>query len=169
MRLFAFLALFILLLASVFVTSAKGLFEKVIITDVQSQEKVKISPEDSTILTQFLIFNWRNGDLKNIPENLGRGYEILRGSMIDGIFEPFDKLIYYPSENGRRGVIHYIGLIDASGQVDGGSEYDNRWYKMDSIAEMHLRHVLFNDKVDKAVPSNTSLWLESLFSMFQYQ
>ena len=138
--------LLIVLLSALAVTiaAAKGIFPTVIITDTASGEIIELSPEHDDRLTQFFLFDWctKQPAPDLIPEN---GYEIARGGIDKGEFEPFDKLIYYPSDDHTRGLIHYIGLVNAEGEKDGWSEYDGHWFNANPQTEPYLRQLLLDE------------------------
>jgi len=133
-------------LFAVILTSAKGFFPTIKITDMATDTVIEIAGDDHDLLLEFFLFD-RCAPVSADELNLENGYEIQRGSVLMGIFEPFDMLVYYPSEDGKRGYIHYIGLVNARGVSDGSSEYDNRWYYANPRTEPYLRELLFDEPV----------------------
>jgi|GEM_PF-3293744 len=126
---------------------AKGAFTTIKITDVLSGDVIEILGEDYFNLSQFFLFDRCAPILSDDILELENGYEIQRGMVLLGEFEPFDKLVYYPNGVGRRGIIHYVGLVNAQGSPDGSSEYDNHWYFAHPQTEPYLRQLLFGERV----------------------
>lgn len=64
------------------------------------------------------------------PENLDTGVLITRYTPVDDVYiQPYDQLIYYPSENGSGGYVYYVG------PVNGTSNLDQKWYQGIPTAE----------------------------------
>lgn len=64
------------------------------------------------------------------PENLDTGVLITRYTPVDDVYiQPYDQLIYYPSDNGSGGYVYYVGT------VNGTSELDQKWYQGNPAAE----------------------------------
>ena len=135
---------------------AKGMFTTVRITDDATGDVIELVGDDHDMLTQFFLFDSCGHQSTADMQHLTNGYEIERGSVLMGTFEPFDKIVYYPAAKGQRGYIHYIGLVDARGNKDGGSEYDNHWFYVNPAAEPYLRELLFDEPVIES-PFGTSL------------
>lgn len=128
-------------------TIAKGGFPILIITNNSTDDTYEISGEEDFMLSQFALFD-RCSPLQadDLPE-LDEGYDIHRGGKLMNVFEPFDKLVYYPNVIGRRGVIHYVGLVNANDTPDGSSEFDDRWYFANPHIEPYLRELLLDERV----------------------
>ena len=149
------LVVMIVILVGAIPSIAKGAFPTLKITDAVTGDTLEVLSEDHYILSQFFLFD-RCAPLSfNDILELENAYEIQRGVELLGVFEPFDKLVYYPNVIGRRGIIHYIGLVNASGVADGGSEYDNHWFFANPQTEPYLRQVLFDERVIES-PFQTS-------------
>jgi hypothetical protein len=46
------------------------------------------------------------------PKNLGDGYNITAYLNLDGKIVPFVQMVYYPTEEGKPGYVHYIGRLN---------------------------------------------------------
>lgn len=46
------------------------------------------------------------------PKNLGEGYNITAYLNLDGKIMPFVQMVYYPTEEGRPGYVHYTGRLN---------------------------------------------------------
>lgn len=46
------------------------------------------------------------------PENLGQGYNITAHLNLDGKIVPFVEMVYYPTEEGKPGFVHYTGRLN---------------------------------------------------------
>ena len=46
------------------------------------------------------------------PKNLGEGYNITAYLNLDGKIVPFVQMVYYPTEEGRPGYVHYTGRLN---------------------------------------------------------
>lgn len=150
--------LLIMMCCGTLLIQAKGGFSTLKITDMATDESIQIDlNEADSNLSQFFLFD-RCAPQDSEDMNLGDGYEIQRGMTLLGEFEPFDMLIYYPAEHGKRGVIHYIGLVNANGTPDGSSEYDNRWYLTNPLAEPYLREFFLDE------PAVQSPFQQALFN-----
>jgi hypothetical protein len=75
------------------------------------------------------------------PTNLDMdvGYRLERGFYEENVetFVPWDASVYYPDPEGGRGYVFYDGIIN------GGSEYDKKWYRARMEAEALLQQVLY--------------------------
>lgn len=122
--------------------SAKGEWQQIIIRDAETDTAIEVHPESGSPLASFMVFEW-DSDIPE-PADPGIGYEIDRGGFSPNglVFEPFDRIIYYPGEEDERSVMQYVGLIDERGETDGWSEYDGRWFYMMSDADADLRELL---------------------------
>ena len=130
---------------SVILTYAKGAFTTVKITNTATGDVIEVDRFSNEQLSDFFLFDYcASQSVNHLPE-LGEGYEIQRGMVHQGTFEPFDMLVYYPDSEGGRGYIHYIGLVNARGVKDGSSEYDNRWFAASLDTEPYLRELLFEE------------------------
>jgi len=49
--------------------------------------------------------------MKQAPENLGQGYNISASLNLDGTMTPFVEMVYYPTEEGQPGYVHYTGRL----------------------------------------------------------
>lgn len=94
---------------------AKGNFAFISIAGPNLTETVRST--DPALTTDFLAF-FDFSDRVDVPKEPGPGYLVTR-YYIDGSHEtPFDQLHYYPAA----GLVYYDGI------VNGGSEYDGKWY-----------------------------------------
>lgn len=148
--------LFVIISTALFtgVVSAKGLFPTVTIYNPSTDTTVELAENASESLRQFFLFDWESGEIAEVPD-LENGFEIRRGSVENGQFEPFDMLVYYPATEEHPGYVHYIGLIDHNNRQDGWSEYDNNWYFVNSLIENELNTIVLGETVEQVtLPSH---------------
>jgi hypothetical protein len=68
------------------------------------------------------------------PNHLNNGVKITRYMPVDGVYiQPFDEMIYYPSEDGSGGYVYYVGT------VNGSSQLDQKWYQGNPQAEALIK------------------------------
>jgi len=71
-----------------------------------------------------------------LANNLGRGYLLERGYLNNEVFQPWDRVLYFPSPGGQRGYVYYLELIDGRGP------YDGHWYYVSPAGEAAFREAL---------------------------
>jgi hypothetical protein len=75
--------------------------------------------------------------LAKAPEGLGEGYNITAHLNLDGKLVPFIQMIYYPTNAGQAGYIHYTGRLDGETlrTVD-------EWHLLNRTADGALRDLM---------------------------
>lgn len=137
-----YLVLLLALVAVLPTALAKGPANKVTISGGALTEELVIT-EDETALQALSFMTLEDYETltDDAPEGIsGEGYLITRyyeDSRSPGRFTPFDEVNYYADPNGEfLGHIHYLGI------VNGGSEYDGRWFRASRSGQMTLNEVL---------------------------
>jgi len=75
--------------------------------------------------------------LAKAPEGLGEGYNITAHLNLDGKLVPFIQMIYYPTNEGQAGYVHYTGRLDGEAlrTVD-------EWHLLNRTADGALRDLM---------------------------
>ncbi len=144
--------LILIVLFAVFgVTHAKGPASKITITGPELLEPIEIT--DANVLAP-LSFGVLENSFKHVlavPDSLGEGYELTRYFSDErGNYTPFDHVHYYPNPSGADGYVYYDGIIN------GSSEYDGDWFRINHNSELVLMGILSQYKVAESpdvVPS----------------
>ena len=71
------------------------------------------------------------------PENLGEGYNITTQLNLDGKMVPFVQMVYYPTNEGKPGFIHYTGRLDGE-----TLQPDDRWQTLSLSADKAFRSLM---------------------------
>ena len=71
------------------------------------------------------------------PENLGEGYNITAHLNLDGKMVPFVEMVYYPTNEGEPGYVHYTGQM--SGEK---LQPVDRWQTLSLSADKALRSLM---------------------------
>lgn len=120
--------------------SAKG-SNYVVITQRDLSEPIIV--DDLALASRLSLTMLEDVDHGAIDEptnlDLDAGYRLERGFFEENVetFVPWDASVYYPDPEGGRGYVFYDGIIN------GGSEYDNKWYRARMEAEAVLQQVLY--------------------------
>ena len=71
------------------------------------------------------------------PKGLGEGYNITAHLNLDGKLVPFVQMVYYPTNEGQAGYMHYTGRLD-------GEELRtvDEWYLLNRNADSALRDLM---------------------------
>jgi hypothetical protein len=67
-------------------------------------------PDEMMKLEQSGFFD--QSALAKAPAGLGEGYTITAHLNLDGKIVPFVEMVYYPTDEGQPGYVHYIGRLD---------------------------------------------------------
>lgn len=128
------LMVFTVIIGSLSLAAAKGNFSKLVVSG--STPPIKVTVTDPALLDFFSVSDFPNMAIEK-PAALPEGYVILRGWDDEhGQFTIFDMLYYYPGKTAADSTIFYVGL------VNGGSEYDGKWYRASADGDKALRQVL---------------------------
>ena len=75
--------------------------------------------------------------LSKPPQDLGEGYDITAHLNLDGKLVPFIQMVYYPTNEGQAGYVHYTGRLDGETlrTVD-------EWHLLNRTADGALRDVM---------------------------
>jgi WD40 repeat protein len=131
----------LILLLSAQMTLAKGVWDKVTITGAGISGVVEITDPEAVQGFWMHIFMDLTQPAIDPPEVVGGGYVLRRGWTISGEFQPFDTVHYYADPAGGEGYLYYAGMLDADGNVNGGSEYDHNWYRVTPVGEAAMQQV----------------------------
>ncbi len=80
--------------------------------------------------------------MKQAPENLGQGYNISASLNLDGTMTPFVEMVYYPTEEGQPGYVHYTGRLN--GQT---LKPVDEWGKLSLSADNSFRALMTANKI----------------------
>ena len=75
--------------------------------------------------------------LSKPPKDLGEGYDITAHLNLDGKLVPFIQMVYYPTDEGQAGYVHYTGMLD----VETLRTVDE-WHLLNRTADGALRDVM---------------------------
>ena len=147
---FALIALAILLLPLA-VTSAKGPFDKVVISGPDLPVALEVT--DSERLQALGMIELMDIHHRvDAPAETGPGYELTRYGYHDvrETYVAFDSVIYYPAASDGLPYVYYVGIIN------GSSEYDRRWYPATAEGDWAMRDILSEAGV--AAPGQPLPW-----------
>jgi hypothetical protein len=68
-------------------------------------------------------------------DSLQRGYLLTRGFVHDGVFHPWDRVIYFADPSGSRGLVYYLEIVDGFGPNDG------KWYYVSEQGEAAIQEI----------------------------
>lgn len=131
------------------VALAKGPFGRVMISG--GQPPFEIATTDPALLAFFSFSEFHTSHIP-APQVAEPGYVVTRGWIrVSGEFEAVDRLRYYPSTTpGQRGYVFYEGLIN------GGSEYDQRWYWASTNGDEAMRRLIDSQQTSRLQTPNQS-------------
>lgn len=78
--------------------------------------------------------------------DLGRGYLLTRGFLRAGVFQPFDRVMYFANTTGARGYVYNLGIVNGVGPDDGD------WYHVSPQGEAAIQEFLRNKGVHVIPP-----------------
>jgi hypothetical protein len=115
---------------------AKGPPSKVTITGPGVVKEVEI--DDPETLEAFSFFQFEDVNQKiEAPEKPGEGYTVTRFILDRDKLIPWDRAIYYPSQNGAAGVVFFEGLIGPN-----STEFDGFWYQASSQGDAAMQQII---------------------------
>jgi len=76
------------------------------------------------------------------PENLGEGYNITAHLNLDGKMVPFVEMVYYPTNEGEPGYVHYTGRL--TGET---LQTVDQWNKLTISADKAFRSLMTANKI----------------------
>jgi hypothetical protein len=128
-------------------TQAKGNFAKIVITSDRLTSEIEVT--DPSLLSFFSFSDFPNA--RATEPSFNEGYVVTRYFLDEsGTLHAFDRLRYYPNHVGPGGFIFYEGLIN------GGSEYDGKWYAASSEGDAAMRRNIGNTESVRKWPRNSS-------------
>jgi hypothetical protein len=132
---------FVLLIAFALTTqpaNAVGQFNLIVL----ESEGLSFQVFDSRFLDFYAFSNFSQGQVAK-PENLDNSVMITRYIPFEEVYiEPFDQMIYYPSDDGSGGYVYYVG------STTGPSEYDGQWYRGRAEAEALIQSTFERQEKD---------------------
>ena len=75
--------------------------------------------------------------LSNPPTDLGEGYNITAHLNLDGKLVPFIQMVYYPTNEGQSGYVHYTGRLEGE-----SLKTVDEWHILGRSADSALREVM---------------------------
>jgi hypothetical protein len=75
--------------------------------------------------------------LTNMPKNLGEGYNITAHLNLDGKMVPYIQMVYYPTNEGQPGYVHYTGRLEGE-----TLQTINEWHILNRNADGALRDLM---------------------------
>lgn len=76
------------------------------------------------------------------PANLGEGYKITAHLNLDGKMVPFVEMVYYPTNEGEPGYVHYTGQLNGE-----KLQSVDRWQTLSLNADKALRSLMTANKI----------------------
>jgi hypothetical protein len=76
------------------------------------------------------------------PENLGNGYHITAHLNLDGKMVPFVEMIYYPTNEGEPGYVHYTGRLNGE-----KLQPVDRWQTLSLSADKAFRSLMIANNI----------------------
>ncbi|HSV86228.1 MAG TPA: hypothetical protein VLH85_06615 [Levilinea sp.] len=96
-----------------------------------------------TAFLDYFAFSYFPGSLVEAPPELGKSVLVTRYVPVDVVYiQPYDQLIYYPSEDGSGGYVYYVD------KLEGSSEYEKLWYQGTPEAEKLIRDTFASHTTD---------------------
>ena len=121
-------------------TWAKGPPEKVTIVGPDWFGEIKVT--DPALLEHLGLAAFEDVESPvDTMEALDRGYLLSRGSLDGEEFQPWDRVLYFPSPSGGRGYVYYLEIVNGSGP------YDGKWYYISEDGEAAIQEVFQNHSV----------------------
>lgn len=145
---------------------AKGAFSKVTIEAPALVEPIEVTDVQQLEALGMLDLMDVFSDAEVNPDDLGAGFTLTRYGFTGTEHVPFDQVIYYPSEAGNPAYIFYVGIIN------GGSEYDGRWFNANDTGDAVMRQILSEHGIRVGQATRSPLqgmfsWMESAFRSLQ--
>jgi hypothetical protein len=110
-------------------TGAAGQFNLILM----ESEGLSFQVFDSRFLDFYAFSDFSQGQIAK-PDNLDDSVMITRYIPVDEVYiQPFDRMIYYPSNDGSGGYVYYLG------STTGASQYDEQWYRGTPDAEVLIQ------------------------------
>lgn len=132
-------------------TQAKGPVHRILINGGELEKEIAVTDIGLTSLLSFAAFEeFMLGEVEP-PQNLGEGYELVRQFKEGVNYHTFDRAMYYPSPDGGRGYVHYLGI------ENGWSEYDDNWYYAKAEGDMAMQRILSTAHLKPYVMAVTGL------------
>ncbi len=96
------------------------------------------------------------------PVSVGAGYLLTRYGFDGEQHIAFDEVVYYPATTANRALVYYSGI------VNGGSEYDGRWFPVTEAGEAAMQAILGGNpgvETEAASPQDIGVLIRDLLSM----